>query len=165
MQDVSTDLLCPFCQLVDECYSWLHEGDPVTAWLGKAWWEEGAMIVTHTNDNTGGLTAQPHLLQTSCWPGLTFTHSLTQAAKEHVVLWQSKRGTVLLQCWLQRQQVSYTHGSSTWDLPMPFPVLNLPVCTMLIKPMPGTSNTALQLNMQQGHCCHLWQHGDHTEWI
>lgn len=43
MQDVSTDLLWPFCQLVDECYSCLHEGNPVSAWLGKAWWEEGAM--------------------------------------------------------------------------------------------------------------------------
>lgn len=127
---------------------------------GQSLMRRGSNVPTHTNDNTGHLAAQPHLLQTPCWPGLTFTHSLTQATKEHVVLWQSKRGTVLVQCWLQRQQVSYSQGSSIWDPSMPFPVLNLSVCTMLIKPMPGTSSTALQLNMQQGHYCHLWQHGD-----
>ncbi|KAI1242198.1 hypothetical protein IHE44_0005715 [Lamprotornis superbus] len=32
MQDVSTDLLCSFCQLVDECYRCLHEGDPALTW-------------------------------------------------------------------------------------------------------------------------------------
>lgn len=105
-----------------------------------------------------------------CWPELTFSHSLTQATKEHVVLWQSKRGTVLVCCWLQRQQVSYSHGSSTWDPPCPSPYLNLAVCTVFVnqthaRPMAGISSTALQLNMQQGHYCHLWQHGDNTGWI
>lgn len=155
MQDVSTDLLCPFCQLVDECYSCLHEGDPVTAWLAKAWWEEGAMyphipMITQVVSQPNPISSKPPADLGS--PLLTV--SLRQP--KSMWFWGSRKGAPFFSSAGCRDNRWVTR-----DSPMPFSVLSLPVCTVFIKPMPGTSSTALLLNMQQGHYCHLWHHGDY----
>lgn len=91
--------------------------------------EKTEPCTTRNSNSTGCLTAQLHLLQTFCCPELTFTHSLSQVPKEHVILGQSKRGFVPLQCWLRRKQILTTQQNS----PVPSLALHFAMCTIPIE--------------------------------